>query len=86
MSVQPSTAEPAAGAAGATRATGVAGAAGRPAPGDAGQDSGGGLSSGQIGTFDLVFFVVAAAAPLTVLAGVAPVAIAIGGPGAPSAT
>ncbi|MFH8734393.1 MULTISPECIES: APC family permease [unclassified Streptomyces] len=83
MSVQPSTAEPAAGAAGATRATGVAGAAGRPAPGDAGQDSGGGLSSGQIGTFDLVFFVVAAAAPLTVLAGVAPVAIAIGGPGAP---
>ncbi|WP_406101956.1 APC family permease [Streptomyces sp. NBC_01003] len=83
MSVQPSTAEPAAGAAGATRATGVAGAAGRPAPGDAGQDSGGGLSSGRIGTFDLVFFVVAAAAPLTVLAGVAPVAIAIGGPGAP---
>ncbi|MFD3563689.1 APC family permease [Streptomyces sp. NPDC058686] len=76
MSVQPSTADPA----GAAES---AGAVGRPGPGVAGQDAGGGLSSGQIGTFDLVFFVVAAAAPLTVLAGVAPIAIAIGGPGAP---
>ncbi|MFI1866061.1 APC family permease [Streptomyces jumonjinensis] len=45
--------------------------------------SGGGLARGRIGTFDLVFFVVAAAAPLTVLAGVAPFAIGIGGPGTP---
>lgn len=43
------------------------------------------LAVGQIGTFDMVFFVVAAAAPLTVLAGVAPFAIGIGGPGAPLA-
>ncbi|MEU8483429.1 APC family permease [Streptomyces sp. NPDC048641] len=76
MSVQPSTADPAGTAE-------PAGAVGRPGPGVAGQDASGGLSSGQIGTFDLVFFVVAAAAPLTVLAGVAPIAIAIGGPGAP---
>ncbi|MGW1430528.1 APC family permease [Streptomyces sp. NPDC002431] len=41
------------------------------------------LAEGRIGTFDLVFFVVAAAAPLTVLAGVAPFAIGIGGPGTP---
>ncbi|MFF1757263.1 APC family permease [Streptomyces sp. NPDC058266] len=76
MSVQPSTADPAG-------AAEPAGAVGRPGPGVAGQGADGGLSSGQIGTFDLVFFVVAAAAPLTVLAGVAPIAIAIGGPGAP---
>ncbi|GAA2423311.1 APC family permease [Streptomyces pulveraceus] len=53
---------------------------------DAGPPSGGpagSLAKGQIGTFDLVFFVVAAAAPLTVLAGVAPFAIGIGGPGTP---
>ncbi|MET9346522.1 APC family permease [Streptomyces termitum] len=43
------------------------------------------LASGRIGTFDLVFFVVAAAAPLTVMAGVAPFAIGIGGAGAPLA-
>ncbi|WP_016880839.1 MULTISPECIES: APC family permease [unclassified Rhodococcus (in: high G+C Gram-positive bacteria)] len=43
------------------------------------------LAAGRIGTFDLVFFVVAAAAPLTVLAGVAPFAIGIGGAGAPLA-
>ncbi|WTW99530.1 APC family permease [Streptomycetaceae bacterium NBC_01309] len=41
------------------------------------------LATGQIGTSDLVFFVVAAAAPLTVLAGVAPFAIGVGGPGTP---
>lgn len=43
------------------------------------------LAAGRIGTFDLVFFVVAAAAPLTVLAGVAPFAIGLGGAGAPLA-
>lgn len=46
---------------------------------------GSGLRSGQIGTLDLVAFVVACAAPLTLMAGVAPIAIAIGGVGAPSA-
>ncbi|MGW4031487.1 APC family permease [Streptomyces sp. NPDC004838] len=46
-------------------------------------DSGERLAKGRIGTSDLVFFVVAAAAPLTVLAGVAPFAIGIGGPGTP---
>ncbi|WP_406157371.1 APC family permease [Streptomyces sp. NBC_01005] len=56
------------------------------APADPAPPSGGpsgSLAKGQIGTFDLVFFVVAAAAPLTVLAGVAPFAIGIGGPGTP---
>ncbi|MEU1117867.1 MULTISPECIES: APC family permease [unclassified Streptomyces] len=42
-----------------------------------------GLSGGAIGTGDLVFFVVAAAAPLTVMAGVAPVAIGMAGGAAP---
>ncbi|MGW5232954.1 APC family permease [Streptomyces nodosus] len=37
------------------------------------------LSSAAIGVFDLVFFVVAAAAPLTAVAGVAPAAMAMGG-------
>ncbi|MEU6819259.1 APC family permease [Streptomyces atriruber] len=41
------------------------------------------LSDGVIGTGDLVFFVVAAAAPLTVMAGVAPVAIGMAGNAAP---
>lgn len=41
------------------------------------------LARNAIGTADLVFFVVAAAAPLTVMAGVAPVAIGIGGVVAP---
>ncbi|MGW0735222.1 hypothetical protein [Streptomyces sp. NPDC002851] len=41
------------------------------------------LEHGAIGTGDLVFFVVAAAAPLTVMAGVAPLAIAMAGPAAP---
>ncbi|GAA3737686.1 amino acid transporter [Spinactinospora alkalitolerans] len=45
---------------------------------------GDGLGRGAIGTGDLVFFVVAAAAPLTVMAGVAPLAISIGGVAAPS--
>ncbi|WP_055696980.1 APC family permease [Streptomyces silaceus] len=42
-----------------------------------------GLSDGAIGTGDLVFFVVAAAAPLTVMAGVAPLAIGMAGEAAP---
>ena len=41
------------------------------------------LTRNTIGTSDLVFFVVAAAAPLTVMAGVAPLAISLGGVGAP---
>ncbi|GAA1077357.1 APC family permease [Nocardiopsis composta] len=42
------------------------------------------LDRAVIGTGDLVFFVVAAAAPLTVMAGVAPLALAIGGAAAPA--
>lgn len=42
-----------------------------------------GLSVGAVGTGDLVFFVVAAAAPLTVMAGVAPLAIGMAGRAAP---
>ena len=41
------------------------------------------LESGRLGVSDLVFFVVAAAAPLTVMAGVAPLAIQFNGLGAP---
>ncbi|MCG7205089.1 APC family permease [Streptomyces arenae] len=43
------------------------------------------LQRGTLNTNDIVFFVVAAAAPLTVMAGVAPLAIQIGGIGAPAA-
>ncbi|QEU96405.1 APC family permease [Streptomyces kanamyceticus] len=42
-----------------------------------------GLKDGAVGTGDLVFFVVAAAAPLTVMAGVAPLAIGMAGRAAP---
>ncbi|MFD7282454.1 APC family permease [Streptomyces sp. NPDC059862] len=42
-----------------------------------------GLRSGSLGTADIAFFVVSAAAPLTVMAGVAPLAIMLGGIGAP---
>ncbi|MFD9902734.1 APC family permease [Streptomyces sp. NPDC059063] len=42
-----------------------------------------GLRSGSLGTADISFFVVSAAAPLTVMAGVAPLAILLGGIGAP---
>ncbi|MET8846345.1 APC family permease [Amycolatopsis sp. NPDC004625] len=42
------------------------------------------LRRGVLGTGSLVFMVVAAAAPLTVMAGVAPLAIMIGGIGAPA--
>jgi hypothetical protein len=43
------------------------------------------LQRNAVGVSDLVFFVVAAAAPLTVMAGVAPIAIGRGGIGAPGA-
>ncbi|MFF4654347.1 APC family permease [Streptomyces sp. NPDC001381] len=42
------------------------------------------LRSGSLGTADIAFFVVSAAAPLTVMAGVAPLAILLGGVGAPA--
>ena len=45
----------------------------------------GALERNAVGVCDLVFFVVAAAAPLTVMAGVAPLAIGRGGIGAPGA-
>lgn len=41
------------------------------------------LRPGTLGTSDIAFFVVSAAAPLTVMAGVAPLAILLGGVGAP---
>lgn len=43
------------------------------------------LRSGTLGTGDIAFFVISAAAPLMILAGVAPYAILVGGIGAPSA-
>ncbi|MFI7470139.1 APC family permease [Nonomuraea sp. NPDC049646] len=43
------------------------------------------LQRGTLGVADIVFFVVAAAAPLTVMAGVAPLALVLGGIGAPVA-
>ncbi|MFI0154858.1 hypothetical protein [Streptomyces lydicus] len=59
----------------------------RPAPPTAAPPSPAGPRSGlahhAIGTGELVFFVVAAAAPLTVTAGAAPVAIGMAGPAAP---
>ncbi|WP_329216920.1 APC family permease [Streptomyces sp. NBC_01485] len=42
------------------------------------------LRSGSLGTADIAFFVISAAAPLTVMAGVAPLAILLGGIGAPA--
>jgi amino acid transporter len=42
------------------------------------------LRPGTLGTADIAFFVVSAAAPLTVMAGVAPIAIVLGGIGAPA--
>ncbi|MBE8516751.1 APC family permease [Amycolatopsis sp. H6(2020)] len=52
--------------------------------GSSAPDSSGSLRRGVLGTGSLVFVVVAAAAPLTVMAGVAPLAIMIGGIGAPA--
>ncbi|MFG2948409.1 APC family permease [Streptomyces adustus] len=43
------------------------------------------LQRGALGVVDILFFVVAAAAPLMVMAGVAPLAILFGGVGAPAA-
>jgi amino acid transporter len=43
-----------------------------------------GLAAGTLGTASVAFFVVAAAAPLLVMAGVAPLAVGFGGVGAPS--
>lgn len=48
-------------------------------------EGGTGLKRNALGTADLVFIVVSAAAPLMVMVGVAPLAIAVGGVGAPSA-
>lgn len=42
------------------------------------------LRTGTLGTSDIAFFVISAAAPLTVMAGVAPIAIMLGGIGAPT--
>lgn len=49
------------------------------------QSAPGELKQGVLGTGSIAFMVVAAAAPLTVLAGIAPLAILIGGIGAPAA-
>ncbi|MEU4271264.1 APC family permease [Streptomyces sp. NPDC026092] len=43
-----------------------------------------GLRTGTLSTADVSFFVVSAAAPLTVMAGVAPIAVVLGGVGAPA--
>lgn len=43
-----------------------------------------GLRTGTLSTADVSFFVVSAAAPLTVMAGVAPIAVVLGGIGAPA--
>ncbi|MEU8762959.1 APC family permease [Streptomyces sp. NPDC048659] len=43
-----------------------------------------GLRTGTLSTADISFFVVSAAAPLTVMAGVAPIALGLGGIGAPA--
>ncbi|MGW1281075.1 APC family permease [Streptomyces tsukubensis] len=43
-----------------------------------------GLRKGSLGTSDIAFFVISAAAPLTVMAGVAPIALTLGGIGAPA--
>ncbi|MDA5282000.1 APC family permease [Streptomyces sp. Isolate_45] len=55
-----------------------------PAPGPPPTAAGSALRRGALGTADISFFVVSAAAPLTVMAGVAPVAILLGGIGAPA--
>ena len=42
-----------------------------------------GLKKNAIGTRDIVFMLVSAAAPLTIVVGIAPLALAVGGVGAP---
>ncbi|WP_413100086.1 APC family permease [Streptomyces sp. Inha503] len=55
-------------------------------PNQAGETGGAdGLRSNALGTSDLVFIVVSAAAPLMLMVGIAPLAIMVGGIGAPSA-
>jgi hypothetical protein len=54
-------------------------------PTASGTDPTGRLPRATLGVSDIVFFVVAAAAPLTVMAGIAPLAILFGGIGAPVA-
>ncbi|AYA20603.1 APC family permease [Streptomyces alfalfae] len=54
-----------------------------PGPGPAGGDDSPGLRRGSLGVADIAFFVISAAAPLTVMAGVAPLALGAGGIGAP---
>ncbi|MEU0218243.1 hypothetical protein ABZ281_25430, partial [Streptomyces sp. NPDC006265] len=51
----------------------------------AGPETSARLQRGTLGTADIVFYVAAAAAPLTVMVGVAPLAILFGGIGAPAA-
>ena len=48
-----------------------------------GSQAGHGLRANALGTRSIAFLVIAAAAPLTVMAGVAPLAILVGGIGAP---
>lgn len=55
------------------------------AVGQAGDTTTGRLKGGSLGVTDIVFFVVAAAAPLAVMAGAAPLAFNLGGIGAPGA-
>ncbi|MEC4017219.1 APC family permease [Streptomyces sp. H27-D2] len=55
----------------------------RPAGADAPPGTAPTLRSGTLGVADIIFFVVSAAAPLTIMAGVAPFAIGAGGVGAP---
>ncbi|WP_407553466.1 APC family permease [Streptomyces sp. Pv4-95] len=70
-----------------TRPSGPPGPADRPAPSDptapATPQQPAGLRRATLGVADIAFFVISAAAPLTVMAGVAPLAIGIGGLGAP---
>ncbi|WP_367430863.1 APC family permease [Streptomyces celluloflavus] len=68
-----------------TRPSGPPGPATVPGPGpsDASTPTAGTLRRGTLGVADIAFFVISAAAPLTVMAGVAPLAIGAGGVGAP---
>ncbi|WP_447035726.1 APC family permease [Streptomyces sp. DSM 118878] len=52
-------------------------------PSPVGGDDSPGLRRGSLGVADIAFFVISAAAPLTVMAGVAPLALGTGGIGAP---
>ena len=59
-------------------------AAGQPAAGQPRQQPAEHLKTNALGARSITFLVVAAAAPLTVMAGVAPLAILVGGIGAPA--